>query len=158
MNGSRRHFRPGILFPVLLLVLTAIYTAAAFDIRTQFTGDGEVGPRTVPLLVAFCMFMTLLVVIFQEMRNPQEEDDTGTGLLRPLLVVGATAAYILLFRPIGYSLATTLFVLTLFRIFEFKTRQPVQFVLYAIAVTAVFHGLFAGVFGVRLPVLIGGAI
>ncbi|SIS51752.1 tripartite tricarboxylate transporter TctB family protein [Paracoccus saliphilus] len=157
MNGSQRFFRLGMLFPLFLLVLTAIYTAAAFDIRTQFTGDGEIGPRTIPLLVAICMYMTLLVVIFQELRRPTEED-AGTGLSRPLLVVGATAAYILLFRPIGYSLSTLLFVLALFRIFEFKPRQPVQFILYAIAVTAVFYGLFAGIFGVRLPALIGGVI
>lgn len=158
MNGSRRFFRPGILFPLFLVLLTVIYTAAAFDIRTQFTGDGEISPRTVPLLAAVCMYFTLLIVIFQEMRHPHEEDEPEGRLLRPLLVIAATAAYIVMFRPVGYSLSTLLFVMVLFRIFEFNTRKPLLFILQAVIVTAIFYGLFAGIFGVRLPALIGDVI
>ncbi|MGR3393520.1 tripartite tricarboxylate transporter TctB family protein [Pseudooceanicola nanhaiensis] len=163
MGGSGRFLKPGLLLPLFLLVLTTIYITAAFDIRVQFAGDGDIGPRSIPILAALCMYAALLVVIVQEWRAPSEdapedEDAPGTGIWRPLGVVVATAAYILLFRPLGYTLATLGFVGALFVLFQFETRRPLFFALYALAVTAVFYGLFAGIFGVRLPSLTGGVL
>lgn len=162
MSGSGRFLKPGILLPLFFLLLTAVYTVAAFDIRAQFSGDGEIGPRMIPLLAAICMYASLLIVLFQEMRKPsnevKEEEEPQSDFLRPFGVIAATAAYILLFRPLGYSLSTFFFVSALFAIFQFETRRPVFFAIYAIGVTAVFYGLFAGVFGVRLPSLFGAFI
>ncbi|WP_118138232.1 tripartite tricarboxylate transporter TctB family protein [Oceanicella sp. SM1341] len=163
MRGSGRFLTAGVLLPLFFLLLTVIYTAAAFDIRAQFSGDGEIGPRTIPLLAAVCMYAALLWVIVQELRKPPEDpvadEEAGEGgLLRPLGVTVATAAYILLFAPLGYVISTLLFVAALFAIFQFETRRPLRFVLAAAGVTAVFYGLFAGIFGVRLPGLLGGLL
>ncbi len=155
-----RFMRAGIMFPLALIVVTTIYMGAAFGIRSQFSTPGEVSPRAIPLLTAGLMYVALLVVLFQELRSaPGEPDGSGSGtFLRPALVIVATAAYILLFRPLGYSLSTLLFVGALFFVFGFETRRPLRFALYAIAVTAAFYGLFALVFGVRLPPFPGFAI
>lgn len=162
MDGSGRILKPGLVLPLFFLVLTTVYTAAAFDIRAQFSGDGEIGPRSIPLLAAICMYAALFVAMIQEWRKPDDapadgEDEGGeTGFWRPLGVILATAAYILLFRTLGYTLSTLGFVSALFVIFQFETRRPIFFVIYAIGVTAVFYGLFAGIFGVRLPALTEG--
>ncbi|PZX11207.1 tripartite tricarboxylate transporter TctB family protein [Palleronia aestuarii] len=158
MDLKGRFTRGGIVFPLALIVVTTIYLAAAFDIRTQFSAAGDIGPQTIPVLTATLMYVALLVVLIQEIRNPPDgEDEENSGsLLRPALVVLATAGYIALFRPLGYSLSTLFFVAALFLVFEFETRRPVRFALYALAVTAVFYGLFALVFGVRLPTLTEG--
>ncbi|SFE67603.1 tripartite tricarboxylate transporter TctB family protein [Roseivivax sediminis] len=160
MNLNGRFARGGIVFPLVLIVVTTIYLAAAFDIRTQFSAAGDIGPRTIPVLAAVLMYAALLIVLVQEVRNPPEPegDADGGSLLRPVLVVVATGAYIALFRTLGYSLSTLLFVAALFLTFGFETRRPVRFALYAVAVTAVFYGLFAVIFGVRLPTLAGGPI
>lgn len=98
------------------------------------------------------------MVLVQELRSPAPDlpgESADGSLLRPALVVVATAVYILLFRPLGYSLSTLLFVAALFLTFGFETSRPLRFAIYAVGVTAVFYGLFALVFGVRLPTFPG---
>lgn len=164
MGGSGRFLRPGLILPLFFLLVTTVYTAAAFDIRAQFSGDGEIGPRTIPLLAAICMYGALCIVIVKEWFKTDDsggtdedgEDIRSAGIWRPLAVVAATAAYILLFRVLGYTISTLGFVAALFVIFEFEIRRPILFTVYAVGVTAVFYGLFAGIFGVRLPALTEG--
>lgn len=147
--------RTGVLLPLFLLIITTVYLAAAFDIRSQFATPGEMSPRSVPILTAGLMYVALAAVLIGEFRKPTPDGDPGE-LLRPLLVLLATSGYIALFRPVGYWIATLAFTSALFLIFRFKTRNPLMFAIYAIGVAAVFYGLFAGIFGVRLPTLTEG--
>lgn len=160
MNGNAGILRLGVVFPLVLLVLTTIYFAAAFDIRAQFTPEGEMGPQHIPMIISGLMYVALLIVLVQELRQPSAvaETDADADLLRPALVVVSTAAYIWLFRPMGYALSTAIFVSILFGVFRFQTRRPLAFGLYVLGVVAVFYGLFAGIFGVRLPTLIEGVL
>jgi|TARA_R110000737_G_scaffold265704_1_gene273428 putative tricarboxylic transport membrane protein len=160
MSGNAGFLRLGVIFPLVLMVLTTIYFAAAFDIHAQFTPEGEMGPQHIPMLVSGLMYVALLMVLVQEFRHPTgvAETDEGASFIRPALVVVATIAYIWLFRPLGYALSTALFVATLFVVFQFETKRPVIFALYVVGVVAVFYALFAVIFGVRLPTLIGELI
>lgn len=160
MSGNAGFLRLGVIFPLVLLVVTTIYFAASFSIHAQFTPEGEMGPQHIPMLVSGLMYVALLIVLVQELRQPSgvAETDEGASLLRPALVVIATAAYIWLFRPLGYAMSTALFVATLFVVFKFETRRPLFFALYVVGVVAVFYALFAVIFGVRLPTLIGDLI
>ncbi len=155
MNNVERFRKSAVLFPVFLLILTTIYLAEALSIRSQFGGDTIVGPRFMPILMAIIMYVALVVVLVGELRRDEEASSSGS-FLRPLLVVVATGVYIALFRPLGYVPATLGFVIALFLIFDFERRRPAFFALYVILVTAIFYGLFAGIFGVRLPPLLGG--
>ncbi len=160
MSRNAGFLRLGVVFPLMLMVLTTIYFAASFQIHAQFTPEGEMGPQHIPMLVSALMYIALFTVLIQELRTPCAigETDEHASLLRPLLVVLATAVYIWLFRPLGYALSTALFVATLFIVFRFEIKRPLHFVFYVLAVVAVFYGLFAGIFHVRLPTLIGGLI
>ena len=155
MNNVERFRKSAVLFPAFLLILTTIYLAEAVSIRSQFGGDTIVGPRFMPILMAIIMYVALIVVMVGEWRKEAEVTASGS-FLRPLMVVLATAIYIAVFRPLGYVPATLCFVIALFLIFDFERKRPVFFVLYVIAVTALFYGLFAGIFGVRLPPMLGG--
>ncbi len=155
MNNVERFRKSAVLFPVFLLILTTIYLAEAFSIRSQFGGDTIVGPRFMPILMAIIMYVALVVVLVGELRQDKEASLSGS-FLRPLLVVVATGIYIAVFRPLGYVPATLGFVVALFLIFDFERRRPAFFAFYVIAVTAIFYGLFAGIFGVRLPPMLGG--
>lgn len=155
MNNVERFRKSAVLFPVFLLILTTIYLAEALSIRSQFGGDTIVGPRFMPILMAIIMYVALFVVLVGELRQDKEVSSSGS-FLRPLLVVVATGVYIALFRPLGYVPATLGFVIALFLIFDFERRRPAFFALYVILVTAIFYGLFAGIFGVRLPPMLGG--
>ncbi|GGG72296.1 hypothetical protein GCM10011415_20430 [Salipiger pallidus] len=147
--------RTGVLLPLFFLIVTTVYLAAAFDIRSQFAAPGEMSPRSVPILMACLMYVALAVVFVGEFRKPTADGPTRE-MLRPALVIVATAGYIALFRPLGYWLATLLFTSALFGIFHFQLRKPLMFAIYAIGVTALFYGLFAGIFGVRLPTFTEG--
>ena len=155
MNNVERFRKSAVLFPVFLLILTTIYLAEALSIRSQFGDDTIVGPRFMPILMAIIMYLALVVVLVGELRQDSEVSSSGS-FFRPLLVVVATGIYIAVFRPLGYMPATLGFVVALFLIFDFERKRPVFFALYAIAVTAMFYGLFAGIFGVRLPPMLGG--
>ncbi|WP_163268888.1 tripartite tricarboxylate transporter TctB family protein [Chelativorans alearense] len=144
-------WRKRLLLPLFLLVLTTIYVVATFRITPQFS-EGLVGPRFLPLLAALLTYAALVHVIRRELAS---DDESGKGAFwQPVAVVLATAAYIALFKPFGYSLATLLYVYALFHIFHYQQGRPLRRLLYAIAVTAVFYGLFALVFGIRLPTLL----
>lgn len=154
MTKGGRFARMGVLLPLVLLALNTVYLSAAFDIRTQFSGGEGIGPRTIPILASLGMYVALLVVLVGELRNGSEPEPRG-ALLRPALVALATAGYIFFFQPLGYWIDTALYVAVLFGIFQFETRRPVFFVIHVALVALAFYGLFAGVFGVRLPPLPG---
>lgn len=155
MNNVERFRRSAVQFPVFLLILTTIYLAEALSIHSQFGGDTIVGPRFMPILMAIIMYVALVVVLVGEWRQDAKASTSGS-LIRPLLVVVVTGIYIAVFRPLGYVPATLGFVVALFLIFDFERRRPAFFALYVILVTAIFYGLFAGIFGVRLPPILGG--
>ena len=160
MSGLKRFTGAGILFPLFLVVVTTAYVFAIFDIRTMFDADGGVGPKTLPAVAAIIMYAAVFTVLFSEVKKVLASGEgAGEGdissHLRPVLVTIATAFYIALFVPLGYGISTLLFVAALFLIFKYKLRQPIAFILYDIAITILFYGLFAGVFNVRLPSLTG---
>lgn len=148
--------------PVFFLVLTTIYLAEAFRIHGQISDGSIVGPKFLPILTSIGMYLTLFYVLVSEIRKAarrhgEERPDTegGNDLMDPLLIMLATAGYILLFRPLGYFLATAAYVAALFVIFRYELKRPLRFALALAGVVLVFYGLFQVVFGVRLPPLPG---
>lgn len=157
MSSQSRYLTMGVCVPVALMIVTTIYVVETFSIKAQVLGDGIVGPRTVPLLAALGMYISLTIVLVSELRKARAARPAETGLqldlVRPLFVIVATAAYIVLFRPFGYVIATTGYVAALFLIFGFQIGRPLWFVIYLAALVLGGYVLFAMVFGVRLPPL-----
>ncbi|UUP16777.1 tripartite tricarboxylate transporter TctB family protein [Nitratireductor thuwali] len=151
MAVQQQRWRSRLLLPVFLFLLTTIYVAATFQITPQFS-EGLVGPRFLPLLASLLMYVALAHIIWRDLAS--DETSEAGSFLQPVAAVVATAVYIAVFKPLGYSLATLLYVLFLFHIFRYQQGRPVLRLLYAIAVAIVFYGLFALVFGVRLPTLL----
>ena len=155
MIRGGRFARTGLVLPIVLIALNTVYLSAALNIESQFSSGAGIGPRTVPILVSLCMYVALVVVLYGELRDDGASEPRG-AVIRPALVVLATAGYIFLFRPLGYWIDTALYVAVLFGVFQFEIRRPHFFAGYVILVAVAFYGLFAGVFGVRLPPLPGG--
>lgn len=154
MMNRQKIFSVDFAFPLFLLVLTTIYLADTVNIRVQASESFWQGPRAMPVIAAALMYLLLVIVLVRQFRGPDPEPREGE-ILRPALVMLATAVYIFLFVPLGYGLSTLIYVSALFVIFEFRTRQPVAFAIYALVVTAIFYILYAVLFGVRLPELFG---
>ncbi|KXF75322.1 hypothetical protein ATN84_18815 [Paramesorhizobium deserti] len=152
MTTPRLQWKSRLLLPLFLFILTTVYIAAALRIVPQIS-EGLAGPSFMPLVIAFIMYAGLARIIWSDLT--QEHEQPEGSLLQPFLIVLATVLYIAAFKPLGYGVSTLLFVLALFRLFQFQDGRIIRQIFYAVAVTAVFHGLFAFAFGIRLPTLMG---
>lgn len=142
-----------IILPVLLLAVTTVYLAAAFQVSSPFSTE-LVDASFVPKLVAALMYVALLVVLRDALRRRRAAGaavDGASDLADPAKVVALTLAYVAAFEPLGYALATVPYVFLLFHVFRFEDRGHLKRLAYAVAITAVFYGLFAGIFNIRLP-------
>jgi putative tricarboxylic transport membrane protein len=104
--------------------------------------------------VAALMYVALLVVLRDALRRRRAAgggEDGASDLADPLKVVALTLGYVAAFQPLGYALATVPYVFLLFQVFRFEDRSHLKRLAYALVITAVFYGLFAGVFNIRLP-------
>lgn len=151
MTGSgQRPWRDGrIVLPVVLFAVTTAYLLNALQVTTAYEDEG-VGPSFFPVVLAVMMYGALAAVLIQGLRAPRD-DAAPLRLKDPVKVVLLTAVYIALFRPLGYFIATTLYVWSLFFVFEFGSRSQVWKVVSAVLIAIAAWLLFDVAFGIRLP-------
>lgn len=144
-----------ILLPVVLLVATTTYLIGALRISSPYQ-DAGAGPEFFPILLACIMYPALAFVLVDGVRARRAGREAPPHRLKdPAKVVALTALYVALFRPLGYFVATTLYVLGLFFVFDPGTRSLLKRVLVAFAIALGGYLLFRKAFGVRLPTFLG---
>jgi putative tricarboxylic transport membrane protein len=149
-GSGQRPWRDGrIVLPVVLFVVTTAYLLNALQVTTAYEDEG-VGPSFFPVVLAVVMYGALAAVLLQVLRAPREAA-VPLRLKDPVKVVLLTAVYIALFRPLGYFIATTLYVWSLFFVFEFGSRNQVWKVVSAVLIAIAAWLLFDVAFGIRLP-------
>lgn len=155
MRGSGpRPWKDGrIVLPVVLFVVTTAYLLNALQVTTAYDDVG-VGPTFFPVVLSVVMYVALAAVLFQALRSPRDAAAAPLRLKDPIKIVVLTAAYIALFRPLGYFIATTLYVWSLFFVFAFGSRSHVWRVVSAILIAIAGWLLFDVAFGIRLPMFL----
>jgi len=148
-SGQRPWTDGRITLPVVLFVVTTAYLINALQVTTAYDDEG-VGPTFFPVVLSVVMYCALAAVLFQALRAPRGAA-TPLRLKDPVKIVLLTAAYIVLFRPLGYFIATTLYVWSLFLVFDFGSRNQIWKVASAVAIAVAAWLLFDVAFGVRLP-------
>ena len=149
-SGQRRWTDGRIVLPVVLLIVTTAYLLNALQVTTAYDDVG-VGPSFFPVVLSVVMYCALAAVLFHALRTPRDAAATPLRLKDPVKIVLLTAVYIALFRPLGYFIATTLYVWSLFFVFEFGSRSQVWKVVSAILIAVAAWLLFDVAFGLRLP-------
>lgn len=149
-SGQRRWTDGRIVLPVVLLIVTTAYLLNALQVTTAYDDVG-VGPSFFPVVLSVVMYCALAAVLFHALRTPRGAAATPLRLKDPIKVVLLTAAYIALFRPLGYFIATTLYVWSLFFVFEFGSKNQIWKILCAILIAVAAWLLFDVAFGIRLP-------
>jgi putative tricarboxylic transport membrane protein len=151
VSGSgQRPWQDGrIVLPVVLFVVTTAYLLNALQVTTAYDDEG-VGPTFFPVVLSVVMYCALAAVLFQALRAPRAAA-APLRLKDPVKIVLLTAVYIALFRPLGYFIATTLYVWSLFLVFDFGSRNQIWKVVSAIAIAVAAWLLFDVAFGIRLP-------
>jgi putative tricarboxylic transport membrane protein len=152
MRGSaQRPWTDGrIVLPVVLFVVTTAYLVDALQVTTAYDDVG-VGPSFFPVVLSLVMYAALAAVLWHALRAPREAAAAPLRLKDPLKVVALTAVYIALFAPLGYVIATTLYVWSLFFVFNFGSRSLLWQGVSVLLIVLAGWLLFDVSFGVRLP-------
>ena len=138
---------------ILLLALAVWFAAVAL---TQYTYRGSTGPGSafLPFWLAVAMGALALALVAQAARSGDGGGGAfpaGRGLLRLLVVVGATAAFIALMNAVGMMLGTVLFLVGLLRLLEgYAWRVAIG---VAVATAGVNYLVFT--FWLRVPFPVG---
>jgi len=129
-----------ILLPIVLLVATAAYLWAALGIHSAYEDEG-VGPSFFPIVIVCIMAPALLWILAQGVRTVRA-DVRGEShrMADPAKIVALTALYVALFVPLGYFVATLLYVLGLFLVFDLGTRNPLRIAGTALAIFLLVSG------------------
>lgn len=143
-----------LILPAVIFIATTVYLIAAFAIRPQFD-EGPVGPSFVPILTALAVYAALAFVVRDILATPPPARTEPLSLTAPAKVVAATVLYVLVFKIVGYLIATPVYVYVLFYCFGFDQCGRIRKVVYAVGITAVFYVLFEVIFRVRLPPVMG---
>lgn len=155
MPPARRSWGDGrIVLPVVLLVATTVYLIGSFRIAAPYEDQG-VGAGFFPIVLSVVMYGALLFVLWQGLKEARGAPLERLRLVPPIKVLLLTALYIALFQPVGYFIATTLYVYALFFVFDFGSRSHVKRLAAAIAIAIAFFLLFETAFQVRLPKIWG---
>ncbi len=140
--------------PFALFFLTTIYLITALQITPQ-VDEGLVGPSFIPVLASIFMYAALGFVVRGILNDPQKPQNDKQSLWVLAQMVIVTAAYILLFKKLGYPLSTFLFVYALLYIFSLEEKSYLKRIFYSAGITGIFYILYAICFNVRLPLFEG---
>jgi putative tricarboxylic transport membrane protein len=143
-----------VVLPLVLMAATTVYLIGALNITTPYEDEG-VGAEFFPFILSAIMYAALLVVLWKGIREARGAPLPELHLADPIKVVVLTTLFILLFQPLGYFLATVIYVYALFFVFNFGTRNHLVRIATAVAVAIAFYLLFETAFQVRLPKLWG---
>ncbi len=135
---------------LLFLALTALYGWDASKLTTSLQAD-VIGPTFFPkILTALGIVLGVMLLL----RKPCGADANsasakGGSDLKALAPAGIMLAYVLAFVPLGFPLATVIFLTATFRYF----RHPgwLSAIVYSVVLTAALLALFKYGLGLKLP-------
>jgi putative tricarboxylic transport membrane protein len=166
-NESLSALARDVALPILLMLFTTVYLADGLSLGRVFR-YGVPSAAFMPLVLSGVMYAALLAVIGARLREhlrsrrgarPATAVAPLSTLVRPALVVLATAAYIAVFVPIGFALSTVGYAYVLLALFGFRdgmsvTGQALR-ALAAVGICSVVYAFFVLAFGVQMPTLSG---
>lgn len=150
---------PDRIAALLFLALVALYGWDASNLTASLQADA-IGPTFFPkILTALGLLLGLLLLLRASPRQAAEKAELSDAAqtaassrgsdLKALAPAGLLLAYVLAFVPLGFPLATALFLLAAFRYF----RHPgwLSAALYSLVLTAALFALFRYGLALKLP-------
>jgi hypothetical protein len=147
--------RPRIAGAVLL-AMGAVALIATFAIPSARYGWSITGPRFAPLLASIALILLALAFLLRTWWRPDRAwaehvhaELSATHWPTPGLVLALLIAYVLLLAPLGYALATTIFVWL--AAWLLGSDKPVRDVTVGLALGVVAGIVFGEWLNVQLP-------
>ena len=139
-----------------ILVLAGVYVWATQQIPTLEIGD-PLGPKAFPYLLTVGLLISAVMLLLEMIKAKQsgpdpttaeEPADTTTYKIVAGVVV-ATGIYFVLFEPLGYAVATSLFLLV--TTMYFNKGKMLMNVLTSVLYSFISYYAFTAWLGVNLP-------
>ena len=139
-----------------ILVLAGVYVWATQQIPTLEIGD-PLGPKAFPYLLTVGLLISAVMLLLEMIKakksgsdsaEADEPADTTTYKIVAGVVV-ATGIYFVLFEPLGYAIATSLFLLV--TTMYFNKGRPLMNVLTSVLYSFISYYAFTAWLGVNLP-------
>ncbi len=141
---------------VSILVLGGIYVWATQQIPTLEIGD-PLGPKAFPYLLTIGLLISAVMLLLEMMKakksvpDPSEveepKDNSTAKIVAGVIVV--TGIYFVLFEPLGYAIATSLFLLV--TTMYFNKGKTLMNVLTSVLYSFISYYAFTAWLGVNLP-------
>lgn len=141
--------RADLLIGLGLLAFAGAYYRASFDIAVGFASD-RLGPTFFPRLLAAALAACAVALVVRAARGRSDPGPLAPVRLGTLaLVVALTLAYGLALRPLGYPLATVLFLAAAIRALGHRDLRTLAGT--AVGVTVALYLVFARALHVLVP-------
>jgi putative tricarboxylic transport membrane protein len=154
--GPGRSFAGPRIFGAVLLALGVAALVATFAISERGGGISVSGPRFVPLVVSIGLICLALAFLARTTLAPDEElgrmaaeEAAATHWPTPGLLAALFVAYVLLLEPLGFVVATVLFVPLAARVLG--SHAPVRDTLVGALIGVGMYVAFTEYLGVPLP-------
>lgn len=145
------------LFALFLIVLDVAYFLQSLALPLPFQ-LGEPGPAFMPMVLSVVLFIAASRVLWTELAGTAPPDDTDGIHVTPRVIalIAATAAFIAMFEPLGYWIATSLYVFAAALLFEherlgLRWRVLATSALISTGITAAGWLFFVTLFALYLP-------
>jgi putative tricarboxylic transport membrane protein len=154
---TARGLRLGEAILALAVLLLGVFVAIETALLRTGPGYSAIGPKLFPWLVAAGLVLVGLALL-REARSGEVEHPTGFELDAPplLLVTGGLVAQMLLMRPAGFVIASTVLFVAVAR--SFGSRRLVRDAAIGLVLCAAVHVAFTRGLGLALPAGALGAL
>jgi len=131
-----------------LVLVGAVYAYGSEEIFVPLMGSDLLGPRAFPLGIGVVLALLGTLIMLRTILSGGEDGDFGSPRVLVILV-SASAAYILTLLPLGYLVSTTLFLAFLFN--YLGERRIWMTGLISVGVTLALYVTFHRLLHVALP-------
>jgi len=150
---ERKRSRTDIIMSLLLLSLSLWYGAKAWAMPEMHFKQ-VIEASVYPLALAGGLFLLSLVLLFKGLRTkpgiPKSWLPSREILVQICFLFVALAAYIFMFKTLGYLTSTILFMIGTLRFID-RSRPVISVVLISLLVSGISYGLFALLFKMPMP-------
>lgn len=138
---------------IAVAVGASAYLYADYHIPTAELGD-PLGPRAFPALIGILLLISAALLMLENRRRaPKPLEDPDSKRSTPYFVLGGmllwTICYYAAFEPVGYIIATIIYLFGL--LCYFNAGRHRTNVSVAVGFTVIAYGVFSQFLGVQLP-------
>ncbi len=148
MSNSHSYLNRNIVFPSIIIILSAIALALITQFDRPMYQDASVDAKFFPMMIVIAQIAICIVLIIQHKLKGASEQQEAMISKMSIFGVAFLIGYALLISVVGYLYASL--IAFMFYLVYFKVKKPIYYVVAVVFVFAVYY-LFGEVFYIALP-------